>query len=98
MKNKKTLSIEDFTPINKSLIISICKYLKEIGGKVSLREVKEMFHLTNSKTEKLINEGIQLGIISFEIEGGYFYRGQYCVINYVSITDTGEKLLEDNQS
>lgn len=55
-------------PIDKDRLIEIMKYLKESPENTrSLDHLTERFGIPNAKTEKLINTGMKLGLLDFNI-------------------------------
>jgi len=92
-------SISDLPPIDRATLIAAMKYLEDPLWKPSLKELSNRYQITKSKTEMLLNFGINLGFIEIEMENNN-YRGSYNAKEYkrFSLTEEGKNFLDQNQS
>jgi len=91
----KGLSIDDLKPIDRETLIAAMKYLKDSYRNPGLDDISGRFQITTAKTEKLLNDGIEMGFIKIEIKRGILY-GTEC--SKFSLTEKGRDFLNQNQS
>jgi len=85
--NKKMHPFINLPPIDKNRLMEIMKYLVGVpGNTTSLDYLAERFGIHKSKTEKLLNTGIEQGLLDIKI----------CPVT--SLTEQGKRYLNRNQS
>jgi len=88
------------TPIGKVTLFAIFKHLKDAPmGKPDISALSNRYGITKSKTEKLLNFGIDLGFIEIEMDNRE-YPKLYGAKEYrrFSLTAQGKNYLDRNPS
>jgi len=89
-------TINHLLPIDRATLIAAMKYLMNSQQDKSLEDISNRYQITKTKTEKLLNFGIELDFIEIEVKVSSFVNN----IEYrrFSLTEEGSNFLNRNQS